>query len=179
MTVPSPMVITSANIIVGACTSFTVDSNAIGGTSGGVTFEKKQTFTDLSVDQATATVKKAVKQEVYTVTTTMSESTLANLQIALGSSQAPVVATTPASTTLNLSMEKTAIEHILVFVGPCPAGTSNYTTRTFTVNRAVNVSALKLDIAKDKEQLFQVAFDCLPDLSKTASQGQFGTIVDQ
>lgn len=173
------MTITSSNIIIGACTSFTVDGTAIGGTSGGVTFEKKQTYTDLSVDQVTAKVKKAVKEEVYTVTTTMSEATLANLQIALSSSQAPVVVTTPASSTLNLSIETGAQEHVLVFVGKCPPGTStNYTTRTFTINRAVNVSALKLDLAKDKEQLFQISFDCLPDLTKTVSQGQYGTIQD-
>ncbi|MCL6454371.1 MAG: hypothetical protein K6T78_12235 [Alicyclobacillus sp.] len=174
----TPMTITTANIIIGPCTSFTVDGNPVGATSGGVTFEKKQTYTDLSIDQITGIAKKAIKEETYTVTTTLAEATLQNLQYALSLSAAPVVSTSPATTTLNLGLESGAVEHKLVFVGPCPPSSSNYKTRTFTLNRAINVSAVKMEIAKDKEQMYQVSFECLPDLTQPAGS-EYGTIVDQ
>lgn len=172
MTAPN---VTIANIIIGACTSFTVDSNQLGGTSGGVTMEKKRTFTDLQVDQVTGVVKKAIKEETYTIKTNLSEATLANLQLAWGLSQAPVTATTPATETLNIGLETTVTEHTLAFVGPSPSGT--YTSRTFSVNRAISMAVAKPIMAKDKETLFEVEFECLPDLTKTGSE--YGTVVDQ
>lgn len=164
-----------ANIIIGACTSFTVDSTAVGGTTGGVMIEKKRTFTDLQVDQVTGVVKKAIKEETYTVKTTLSEATLANLQIAWGLSQAPTTSASPASETLNIGLETTVTEHTLTFVGPCPSGT--YTSRTFSVNRAISMAVAKPEMAKDKETLFEVEFECLPDLTKAGAE--YGTVVDQ
>lgn len=163
-----------ANIIIGACTSFTVDSTAVGGTSGGVTIEKKRTFTDLQVDQVTAVIKKAIKEETYTVKTTMSEATLANLQLAWGLSTAPTTSTSPATETLNIGVETTVTEHTLTFVGPCPSGT--YTSRTFNVNRAISMAVAKPEMSKDKETVFEIEFECLPDLTKTGAE--FGTVVD-
>lgn len=169
--------VTVGNIIAGPCTSFTVDATAVGGTSGGVTMERKQTMVDLEVDQIVGSIKKVPSKDVITVTTTLAESTLNNLQIAWGISAAPVVATTPASTTLSIGIENVAIEHTLTFVGPCPPGTGTYTTRTVTCSRAVSVATAKMDFLKDKEQAYQVTFDILPDLTKTAGS-EYGTIVD-
>lgn len=175
MTVPN---VTTGNIIIGACTSFSVDSVDCGATSGGVMVEKKQTFTDLQVDQITGIIKKAIKEETYTITTELAEATLTNLQIAFGASAAPVTAVSPASNTLSLGLESGAIEHKLTFVGPCPSGgTAAYKTRTFTLNRAVNVTATKIDLARDKETLFAVSFECLPDLTQPAGS-EYGTVVD-
>lgn len=171
------MPVTTGNIIIGACTSFKVDGTDLGATSGGVTVEKKQTFTDLQVDQITGITKKAIKEETYTITTQLAEATLANLQIAFGASKAPVVSTTPANTTLNLGLESGSVEHALEFVGPCPPGTAGYKTRTFTLHRAVNVTATKIDLARDKETLFAVSFECLPDLTQP-SGSEYGTVVD-
>lgn len=169
--------VTTGNIIIGACTSFQVDATECGATSGGVTVEKKQTFTDLQVDQITGIVKKAVKEETYTITTSLAEATLANLQIAFGASKAPVVSTTPASTTLSLGLESGSVEHELIFIGPCPPGATSYKTRTYTLHRAVNVTATKIDLARDKETLFAVSFECLPDLTQAAGS-EYGTVVD-
>lgn len=172
-----PSNITTANIIIGPCSSFSVDATDVGATSGGVTVEKKQTFTDINIDQITGIAKKAIKEETYTVTTELAEATLDNLQIAFGASSAPVVATSPSSTTLNLGLESGSVEHTLTFVGPCPPSSASYTTRTFSLSRAVNVTATKIDIARDKETLFAVSFECLPDLTATAGS-EYGTVTD-
>lgn len=173
------MTITTNNIIIGPCSSFTVDSTPVGGTSGGVAFEKHQKLVDLQIDQLVGTAKKGVTDETYTVITTLAESTLQNLQFALGLGAAPVVSTTPATTTLSLGIQTQTHEHALVFVGPCPpGGTTSYTTRTFTLHRAVNVTAVKLEISKDKEQLIQLSFQCLPDTTQPPGS-EYGTIVDQ
>lgn len=169
------MTVTVGNIIIGACSSFKVDSTDVGATSGGVTVTKKRTFTDLSVDQVPGIVKKKVKEETYTVKTTISEATLANLQIAWGLSAAPVTSTTPASETLNIGLETDPEEHVLEFVGPCPKG--SYTSRTVTFHRAISMGIAKPDVAKDKETLFDVEFECLPDLTQTAGS-EYGTYVD-
>lgn len=169
--------VTVGNIIIGPCTSFKVDGTEVGGTDGGVFWEKKTKFADITVDQVPGPLKKAVTEATYTLTTTLAEATLTNLQIAWGLSQAPVTSTNPASTTLNVGIERTAVEHQITFVGPCPAGAGGYTTRTFTVYRAVSMAATKIGVQKDKPQMFQVEFDCLPDLTKPGSE--YGTIVDQ
>lgn len=169
--------VTVGNIIAGPCSSFTVDSNQVGGTSGGVTLERKMTYTDLEVDQIVGVLKQALSKDAVTVTTTLSEATLANLQLAFNVTAAPVTATTPASETLSIGVESSPVEHTLTFVGPCPAGTSNFTTRTISIHRAINMSTAKMDFIKDKEQGYQVQFTCLPDLTQTAGS-EYGTVVD-
>lgn len=172
-----PSTVTVGNIIAGPCTSFEVDGTAVGGTSGGVTLERKMTYTDLEVDQIVGVVKQALSKDAITVTTTLSEATLNNLQIAFNISNAPVVNTTPANTTLSVGVEKAPIEHTLTFVGPCPAGSGSYTARTVTIHRAINMSTAKMDFVKDKEQGYHVQFTCLPDLTQTAGS-EYGTVVD-
>ncbi len=169
--------VTVGNIIAGACTNFAVDTTQVGGTSGGVTMERKVTMVDLEVDQIVGSIKKVPSKDVITVTTTLAEATLNNLQLAWGIAAAPVVATTPASTTLSVGVQNTAVEHTLTFVGPCPPGTANYTTRTVTIHRAVAVATAKMDFLKDKEQAYQVTFDVLPDLTQAAGS-EYGTVVD-
>lgn len=168
--------VTVGNIITGPCTSFTVGAAAVGATSGGVKATRKQTMTDLEVDQIVGVVKKALSKDALTVETTLSEATLANLQLAWGITAAPVVVTgTPAALTLSVGVETTPVEHTLTFVGPCPTGT--YTKRTVTFHRAINVTSADLDFQKDKEQGYKVTFDILPDLSQAAGS-EYGTISD-
>lgn len=169
------MSVTIANIIIGPCSSFKVDNVDLGGTSGGVTVEKKQSLVDLQVDQLPAVLKKAIKEETYTVKTSLSEATLANLQIAWGASAAPVVNAGAGTTTLNIGIEKNVIEHNLVFVGPGIGGTNKL--RTFTLNRAISMVTGSQQISKDKETVFPVEFACLPDLTKAAGS-EYGTVVD-
>lgn len=169
--------VTVSNIIAGPCTSFLVDANPVGGTSAGVTMERAVTYTDLEVDQIVGPIKMAANKDVMTVTTELSEATLANLQLAFNLANAPVVATSPATTTLDVGIIASTIEHTLTFVGPAPT-TNGHTTRTFTLHRAVNMGKPKMTIIKGKEQVFQVQFTLMPDLTQPAGS-EFGTIVDQ
>lgn len=172
------MAVNTANLILSAVSNFEVDGTSLGGTEGGLTVTKKQTTVALNVDQIVGTAALAIKDETYTVTTMLAEATLANLQIAWSNASAPVVATSPASTTLNLdATDGSVVEHVLVFTGKAtPGGTAGYKTRTFTFNRAINVSVGKAEFSKDKQTVFEVEFQCLPDMTK--SSGQYGTVVD-
>lgn len=170
------MTVTTGNVIAGACTSFSVDGNPTGGTEGGVDIEKKQTFVDLSIDQITGVARKQLKEETYTVTTSLAEATLQNLYVAWNNPTAPVVSTSPANTTLNVGLSPGApTEHVLVFVGPCPTGT--YSSRTFTLHRAIGMSTGKISYTKDKQTVFPVTFECLPELTNVGNE--YGTVVDQ
>lgn len=55
----------------------------VGGTDGGVVFESDSTYTDLTVDQVIMNVGARLTEMKMTVTTKLSEVTLANLQTAL------------------------------------------------------------------------------------------------
>lgn len=65
----------------------------VGGTEGGVTFEVDNTYTDLEVDQIIMPVGARLTAMKFTLTTKLSEMTLANLNTALNS-----VATTASGT---------------------------------------------------------------------------------
>lgn len=172
------MAINTANMILSAVTSLTVDGTDVGGTEGGLTVTKKQTTVALNVDQIVGTAALAIKDETYTITTMLAEVTLDNLQLAWSNKSAPVVSSTNANTTLNLdASDGSVVEHTLVFTGrSSPGGSAGYKTRTFTFNRAINVSVGKAELSKDKQTVFEVEFQCLPDMTK--SSGQYGTVVD-
>ncbi|MFB5192653.1 hypothetical protein [Alicyclobacillus fastidiosus] len=170
----SPMTITTNNIIIGPCTSFTVDGNAVGATDGGVTLTVKETLTSIAIDQATADVVDAVKSVEATVKTTLSEATLQNLAIAMDM-PAPVVGTSPANLTLSLAMNTgKKKEHALVFVGPA-AGT--YANRTYTCPKAVSIVSVDETVMKDKQKGYVVEWKLHPDLTNLTAP--FGTVVDQ
>lgn len=177
---PTPYV-TVGNIIAGPCTSFEVDGTPIGATTAGVTMERKVTFTDLEVDQIIGPIRMVPSKDVMTVTTTMAEATLQNLQIAFNLAAAPVVTAAAtgvtANTQLDLGLIQSAIEHTLVFKGPCPT-TNGYSARTVTLNRCVNMGASKMAFEKGKETAYLVEFTCMPSLTATAGS-EFGTMVDE
>ncbi|WP_436664233.1 hypothetical protein ACOALA_04100 [Alicyclobacillus acidoterrestris] len=174
MTAQNPMAVTAANIIMGPCTSFTVDGNETGGTSGGVSMTRKETLVAVTVDQYTADVAHGIKDQQVTIKTTVSEATLQNLAMAWDMG-APVAGTDPASLTLNLLMATgMKTEHALVFVGPAPPP---YSTRTYTVPKAISIVSAEETIIKDKEKGYVLEFQVHPDLTNPAAP--FGTIVDQ
>lgn len=166
--------VTTTNIIIGPCTSFQLDGTELGGTSNGVSVEKKQTTTNLECDQIAGAVGAGLSDEAYTIKTELAEATLANLQLAWGLSTAPTTdAQTPATTTLNLGLESDVIEHTLTFVGKAPGGK----TRTYSVNRAIAVVSGAHQLDKKKQITFPVEFTIFPDLTKTGAE--FGTVADK
>jgi hypothetical protein len=166
------MAVTTTNIIIGPCTSFKVGNQDVGGTTGGVSIEKKRTFTDIEVDQYAGVIKKAIKQDTYTVKTTLAEATLQNLAYAWDA------AYNSGTSTLNMGVASGAnlapTEVTLTFIGPAPGGKQ----RTFTINRAVSMGAATPTMDRNKETVYAVEFECLPDLTKPAGQ-EYGTVVDQ
>lgn len=161
-----------ANLIIGPCTSFSIDGVDLGGTSNGVQFEKKQKLSPLTVDQVPGEVGQGVEDEEYSLKTELPAVTLENLQLAWGLSQTPVTNTTPANKTLNVGIERKVIEHTLTFTGPAPGGK----VRTYTCTRAINMVQGAQEYDKKKQLVFPVEFKIMPDLSTTGSE--YGTIVD-
>lgn len=168
------MPVTAANVIMGPCSSFKIDGNELGGTEGGVTVEFKQTVKELEVDQLIDAVDIHPTKNEYIVKTTLSEFTLANLQIAWNQANAPVVDAVAGTTTLDIGLNNTIPGHALTFVGPAPNGK----TRTYSANIAKQMSTGTSDVAKDKQSGIPVEFRCLPDLTK-APGSEYGTFVDQ
>jgi hypothetical protein len=163
-----------ANLIIGPCTSFQVDTKDVGGTSNGVQIEKKQKLNPITVDQIPGEVAQAIEDEAYTIKTELPAVTLANLQLAWGLSQAPVTdAGTPSKQTLSVGIERKVIEHALTFTGPAPGGK----TRTYTCTRAVTMVAGAATMDKKKQMAYPVEFKILPDLTSAGSE--YGTVVDQ
>lgn len=171
----NPMTITTGNIIIGPCSSFSVDGQEVGATTGGVQFSMKETYTSLSIDQVAADVADAIKDQQYSIKTTLAETTLENLALAWDTFAAPVVGTSPASKTLNLGI-KTGLkkEHTVTFVGPAPDG---YSTRTYTCTKAVTVVSAVDESSKDKAKEYVVEFKIHPDFTQAGAE--FGTIVDE
>ena len=65
-------------------------------------------------------------------------------------------------------------EHTLTFIGPAPG---EYKTRTYTVHRAINVSASEHSYVKNGEVVIPVEFEILPDMTQPEGE-EWGTIVD-
>jgi hypothetical protein len=168
-----PTNVTAANVIMGPCTSFQIDDQELGATEGGVSVEFKQTTQELTVDQIIDAVDIKPTKNEYTVKTTLSESTLKNLQLAWNQANPPTVDTQTQTTTLNVGLNLNLPEHTLKFVGPAPGGEQ----RTFTLHRVFQMSSGSVDIAKDKQQGIPVEFRCLPDLTQPAGS-EYGTVVD-
>lgn len=167
------MAVTTANVIIGPCTSFKVDDVDVGATAGGVQIQVQDKYQDVEVDQVPGIVQKGLTQRTVTVKTQLAEATLENLKVAwnLGSN-----ITTDGQTggkTLNLGVDRQGIEHTLTFVGPGPSGKQ----RTVTVHRAISVAAAAYDMAKDRPAFLEVTFECLPDLTQPAGQ-EYATIVE-
>lgn len=167
------MTVTAANVIMGPCISFTVDGQEVGGTSGGVNVEFKQTTQELTVDQVIDAVGIKPTKNEFTVTTTLSEVTLANVQLAFNQANAPTVDAQTGDTTLNLGLNTSLPTHQLVFVGPAPGGGQ----RTYTINTAVQIASVQSSMALNKQDGLAVSFRCLPDLTQEPGS-EYGTVAD-
>lgn len=175
------MAVNVNNIIIGPCKSLKIGVKGgslsdVGGTSGGVQVAKKRDYVNVEVDQYAATMKKSIKHESYTIKTTLSEATLKNLAYAWDNPQPTTLVGPPSQTSLGMGIvgDMTPTEYELEFVGPAPSGA----TRTFTIHRAISMGSATPTMDKNKETVYAVEFECLPDLSATAGE-EFGTVVDQ
>lgn len=129
-----------------------------GGTDGGVTFEADNTYTPLAVDQLTMEVGARLTAMKFTVTTKLSEITLANLQTALNS-----IGTTASGTgyqTMDISVASSSTQPTyaaLIIDGWAPMLSTGAPALRRIIVRKV-LSQVKATLAYDKKT--QQSLDC-------------------
>jgi hypothetical protein len=131
-----------------------------GGTSGGVTYEVDNTYTDLEVDQITMPVGARLTAMKFTVTTKMSELTLTNLNTALNS--VATIATNSGYTTYDINVGSSATQPTyaaLILDGWAPTLASGAPALRRVIVRKV-LSQAKAALAWDKktQQALDVTF---------------------
>jgi hypothetical protein len=132
----------------------------VGGTDGGVTFETDNTYTDLSVDQIIMNVGARLTEMKMTVTSKLSEMTLANLQTSLNN-----IGTTGSGSgyaTLDIPVSSAATQPTyaaLIIDGWAPMLSSGAPALRRVIVRKV-LSQVKASLAYDKktQQALDVTF---------------------
>lgn len=166
------MAVDTTNIIIGAGL-LSIDGQEVGATKDGVTMGRTVGFYDVTCDQANGVIKKHMTSQTRVLKTSLLEGTLENLKLAWGGT-ITTNAEAPEAKTLKMGATDGGEEHELVFVGPAPG---EYKTRTYTVHRAINVSASEHSYKKDGEVMIPVEFEILLDMSQPEGE-EWGTIVD-
>lgn len=155
----------ASNIVHGPA-SVIVDGTNIGYTTGGVTLRSGKELLRVPADQASGDVVIKVTKESMFLTTTMLESTVKNLAMAMGCSSS-----TGSSGDFGSGSPKLT-EHTVSVIGLGP----NNATRTFTFYRAVQVEDVEVAIGS-RENVNEIVF-ALELLKDPANDNKFGTFVD-
>lgn len=156
------MAVTTTNIIAGAGT-LSVATVDVGGTMNGVTLRHEVDWIDVAVDQYKCKVKKISGDIRLFISTTLAETSLANLKTALFEGVGLAAST--------LSINQTAgAESVLVFVGAGP----NSCTRTATFPKCIGLGNVSIPFKKGEINVVDVEFEVLADTSTSS----FGAIVD-
>lgn len=165
------MAVDTANIIIGAGI-LKIDGEEVGATRDGVVMGRTVEFYDVTCDQANGVIKKHLVNQTRVLRTSLLEATLENLKLAWGGiiEEDDVEGTK----TLKMGVKDGSEEHTLTFIGPAPG---EYKTRTYTVHRAINVSASEHSYLKNGEVVIPVEFEILPDMTQPEGE-EWGTIVD-
>jgi len=165
--------VTVANILVGAAT-LKLDETDVGAISGGLTVSKATDVYEVEVDNVKAPVKHIPTKEIMKVKTSVAEATLANLRLIWNIPASKL--TQPGGTIDNLlkvGISTGIVEHTLTVTGVAPNGL----TRVYRCFRAISVRASEHGYMRNKETLFPIEIDILPDLTQAAGE-EFGTITD-
>ena len=159
--------LSSENLIVGDA-QLLVDGTDVGYTSGGFTIGKSNDYLDIVADQAGGKLKKLRTNEMMTLSTTLLESTIANLQIAFNEPAGNLVA--GGSMLVLGDADLTTPEHTLKLIGDAP----NSKTRTFEFFRAVLVDDISMPFGvRDQVQTVPVGFELLKDEDRNNAFGHF------
>ena len=150
----------SANIIVGPA-NISVDGVDVGYTQGGVSFKKALDYLDVEADQSKGVMRKEVTMERAHITTTLLESTLANMRTVF--QEAASQAWSGSALAFGMA-NPVAIEHTLTITGKGPAVAGVSKTRTYTFYRAIKVDEVDHMIgARDAASILPVTFELLKD----------------
>lgn len=156
---------TATNIVHGPA-AVLVDGVNVGYTTGGVTLRYAKELLRVPADQASGDVVIKVTKESMFVTTTLLESTVANIAMAMGCS-----ASTASSADFG-SGSPTLTEHTVSIVGVGP----NDCVRTFTFYRAMQVEDVEVAIGS-REAVNEINF-ALELLKDPTHDNKFGAFVD-
>jgi len=165
------MAVDTANIIIGAGI-LKIDEEEVGATRDGVVMGRTVEFYDVTCDQANGVIKKHLVSQTRVLRTSLLEATIENLKLAWGGTIEED--TVEGTKTLKMGVRDGSEEHTLTFIGPAPG---EYKTRTYTVHRAINVSASEHSYVKNGEVVIPVEFEILPDMTQLDGE-EWGTIVD-
>ena len=155
------------NILHGPCTVY-VDGVDVGYTQGGVSVRKNMDLFDVEADQAVGVVTKKVQMEKMTLSTTMLESTLANMKLAMSE---PASNTATAGTTLILGCSSpTVLDHTVTLIGVGPSSQ----TRRYTFYRAMVAEQVEHPFgARSAVSVLPLALELLKDSSHNETFGYF------
>lgn len=146
----------AANVIIGAAI-IAFDGTDLGFTKDGIKIRMEREYVDVAADQLVGLVKKGKAMEKVFVSTTLLETTLANIVVAWDQ---------PTGSFGSTSVQEKALE----IIGPAPGGT----TRTISLYRTVQTADGELSYSREEEASLEVEFEAL----KRASDQQFGTIAE-
>jgi hypothetical protein len=128
----------------------------VGGTTGGLTLEVNQTYTELEVDQIVDSVGRRLTKREITVSTSMAEPTLANLSMILNggtsASGSGWASYDPLTTTSATQPNYVA----LIMDGWAPGGAF---TRRAIIRKCLSTAKVDHLYAKDKQTVFAVSFN--------------------
>lgn len=156
------------NIIHGSAT-IAVGGVDMGWTQGGVTVRKANTYLDVEADQVAGVIVKKRTSERMFCGTTLIESTLANILVAMSEATSQ---TAGSGDMVFGSSAPTTIEYTLVLVGK--ASHASNTERTYTFYRAVLADDVEHMVgARDAIGTFPVSFELLKDPDNGYNFGYF------
>ena len=163
--------VTVSNIIIGAAT-LKIDGVDVGAISGGLSVAKATDVYAVEIDNVRAPVLHIPVKESFSIKTTMVEATLANLKT-IWNIPATKLTTALGVTTLKVGLSTGVVEHTIEVTGVAPNGL----TRVYRAFRAISVRPSEHSYNRNKETMFPVEIDILPDLTQAAGE-ELGSVVD-
>jgi len=161
-------------------------------TTEGVEISYEPSYGEVMVDQL-LDVAKIFKQSLkVTAKTTLTEATLANLEVAFGNENT-INTSTASSVILSLpagALASDPVERSLVFVSQATPGatnaawasasaqiSNNNTERVYFARRVVSMDTVAHSLKRDSATIFPVTFRILPDTANAGSE--YGKIIDR
>lgn len=162
------------------------DWRYVGFTTEGVEISFQPDFGEVAVDQLLDVAKLFKQGQQVMASTTLSESTLENLYLAIASgvetgSTSTVASGTNHSLTLDGgALGQAPVERSICVVGPGPAGAANAKTeRVYVGYRAVSMDTVSVGIRRNDATVFAVNFRLLPEGGLGSSGNLYGKVIDR
>lgn len=161
------------------------DWRELGFTDGGVEVGYEPTYSDINVDQFKDAARVFLESETMTFSTSLMETTLENLVLAWGRSEANDLVRTDANNgTFSIGVGgDVACEYKIAVVVPAPGteasciGTAAEVKRLYVGNRIVSVDGSTHGYRRTEATMFPVNFRALPDSAATAGE-EYGKVED-